>query len=235
MAHGTTQAVLGLGDGSDAPNASPVTTGADNTLDALVTSEVLASEITVDSTNLDGTATNVQAVLEELETQVQAAAAAHAALITGAHGVVLAAPLTDSAVAVSDVTVNADAGLNVAVAADSIYLVEAFLRFTAEVDGGCGLRVDFVPPANSTIFGSDVGAGDTPLFGSAGSVVALDTEVAIDDIGTTWHSLIHGVLLTTDTAGTLGISWAQKDSVDEDLTRKVGSYLKVTLIGANPA
>jgi hypothetical protein len=196
---------------------------------------VSAANVTVDSTSLDGTETTVQGVFEELETQVQLAATTHAALITGTHGVVLAAPLADSSATASDVTVNADAGLSVAVAADSIYLVECFLRFTAETDGGCGLRADFTVPANSTIFGSDVGAGDTPLFGSAGSVVALDTEVAIDDIGTTWHSLIHGVLLTTDTAGNLGLSWAQKDSVDEDLIRKVGSYLQVTLIGANPA
>jgi hypothetical protein len=83
MPHGTTQAALGLGDGSKIGTDGNVA-DADNTLDALVTLEVLAAEITVDSTNLDGTATTVQAVLEELETQVQLAASTHVTA-TGAH------------------------------------------------------------------------------------------------------------------------------------------------------
>ena len=83
MAHGTTQAALGLGDGAKIGTDGNAA-DADNTLDALVTAEVLAAEITVDSTNLDGTATTVQAVLEELETQVQTAASTHVSA-TGAH------------------------------------------------------------------------------------------------------------------------------------------------------
>ena len=39
---------------------------------------IAATAVTVDSTNLDGTATNVQTVFEELETQVQAAVTTHA-------------------------------------------------------------------------------------------------------------------------------------------------------------
>jgi hypothetical protein len=47
-----------------------------------------ASAISVDSTNLDGTQITVQGVLEELETQVQAAASTHAGtdLSTSVHG-----------------------------------------------------------------------------------------------------------------------------------------------------
>lgn len=177
------------------------------------------------------TETDGQALFEEIDTALVALAADDDA-ITGVHGVVLAAPLADSAVAASDVTVNADAGLSVAVIADSIYLLEAVLRFTAEVDGGCGVRVDFTVPANTTITGSSLNGS---LFGDGTSVVALDTEVTEDDIGTSYEVKIVGQVATTDTAGNVGVSWAQKDSVDEDLTRKVGSYLKLTRIGANPA
>lgn len=178
--------------------------------------------------------TDIHEVRDDI-TALEAANTAQAttnAAITGVHGVLLAAPLADSAVVASDVTVNADAGLSVTVEADSIYLLECVLRFTAEVDGGCGVRVDFTVPANTTITGASLNGS---LFGDGTSVVALDTEVTEDDIGTSYEVKIIGQVVTTDTAGAVGVSWAQKDSVDEDLTRKVGSYLKLTLIGANPA
>jgi hypothetical protein len=80
VTHGTDKAVFGLGDGSDAPNGGPVTTGADNTIDALTGTQAEldahtadatdahdASAVSVDSTGLVGVGTDVQTVLGELD------------------------------------------------------------------------------------------------------------------------------------------------------------------------
>ncbi len=67
MAHGTDQAVLGLGDGSDAPNAGPVTTGADNRLETLVEGSTvdLATQAELDTVSSAVTAVGVE--VDELQ------------------------------------------------------------------------------------------------------------------------------------------------------------------------
>jgi hypothetical protein len=191
MPHGTTQAVLGLGDGSVIGTGGNVA-DADNTLDALVTSEVGASEITIADAGSYTAQTTVEAALQEVYGKLPS-------------GVTLAADYTIG----TDATPNAT-GLALPVRANTTYAFELAAIVTASTN--CGVRFGWTVPAaatmetTATIIDADDSLISQPGGDQTNEVNYLTSALSEDLV------LIKGRVVVGATAGTFTVKFAQDTS-----------------------
>lgn len=197
MAHGTDQAIVGLGDGSDAPNAGPVTTGADNRLETIVegstidlatqaeldahTADTLnahaASAILVDSTSLTGTAVDVQASLVEIDDLLDAhiadAADAHSEITTLNTYKPVFSHLTADSAARNATTTLLDSGLTVTLPIAGTYVLDALVMYITAAAADISFKWDGTATVTGTVGTSDIIAYPGALAGGDGSTPGL--------------------------------------------------------------
>lgn len=142
-------------------------------------------------------------------------------LADGATSVITTSVLgTDQTVTNSATRVNASAALLIDAEADSTYTAEWDLYLTGSSDAD--FKVGPVLTSGSTVIGS---AGDGITLD--GTFVAAATTVTIPTAGTTAVHARVTATFTVDTAGTVGISWAQATATSAETTAiKAGSVLR---------
>lgn len=213
MAHGTTQAILGLGDGSNigAPNAAD----ADNTLDALVTSEVLAAEINIADAGGYTSNTQVEAALQELYS----------------YKPVFSTLTADSADIQTDTLT--DSGLVVTLPVAGTYTIEALLFYTT----AAAADIDFKFVAGTATITATVGTSDIAVINAPGGDATAARVPTL--IGTSWTTaqelattgapadaspaFYKGKIVAT-VAGTVKIQFAQGTTDASNTHVGAGSY-----------
>lgn len=219
MAHGNTQAVLGLGDGSNigAPNAAD----ADNTLDALVTVDVVASEINITDTAGDYTATTIEAALAEIADK----------------GRVEFSTLTADSADVNNSTTLVASGLTVNVVPGT-YEVEALLAVTTAAAADIKFKFDGTATVTATVGTSDLflvngpgGADGTVAFVPIILPTSWTTAVTYATTGALAVSpfFFKGKIVVT-VAGTILVQFAQGTADISNTHIDSGSYLKLTKV-----
>jgi len=132
-----------------------------------------------------------------------------------------------------------DDHLVLAVAADSVYIVEAFLIYRANVSAD--FKLAFTWPASATMsFGSiggdlDAGGGDnnTVKLQARQRATSGSTTLTYASIGTGSETSLRvtGLLITGATAGNLQLKWAQNTAHASDAILMEDSWLSLRKVG----
>ncbi len=209
---------------------------------------IAATAVTVDSTNLDGTATNVQTVLEELETQVQLAASTHAGAADPHTGY-----LRESVMSEANAVDLTDGGSTVlhqhAAGAASVTVEEDNVNVGAALtlDFGTGFDLTFasdeaeiaIDLTELTAFTDhsarheDGGADEISIAALSGEPAVLPALRAVDFlVGTATAELSGEIAVGTTPGGELGGTWA---SPTVDATHSGSAHLAFDDTGAPAA
>ncbi|GAA1977448.1 hypothetical protein [Kitasatospora viridis] len=147
---------------------------------------------------------------------------------TGAGGYLLARRTADSAAVTNNTTLAADSALTVNVAANAVYTVTGVLGFQASTTGD--IKVQFVGPSGAT-FDWVATAQDSTGTSAVGTVITGRAAITDAQVfggrgaGSTNTALINGLLVTSSTAGSFGVQWAQGASDGTGTLMKAASYL----------
>lgn len=231
MAHGTSQAILGLGDGSNigAPNAAD----ANNTLDALAATQTEidahtadtadahdASAVSVLDTATDWVGTDVEAVLAEVAD----------------NGRTYFSTLTADSADIQNDTLTAS-GLTVTVVPGT-YEVEALVAVTTAAAADIKFKFDGTATVTATVGVSDLflingpgGADATVAFVPVLLPTSWTTAVTYATTGALADSpfFFKGKLVVT-VAGTILVQFAQGTTNASNTHVDKGSYLKLTKV-----
>lgn len=218
MAHGNTQAVLGLGDGSNigAPNAAD----ADNTLDALVAVDVLASDISITDSAGEYAATTIEAALAEIADR----------------GRTYFSTLTADSADIQNDTLTAS-GLTVSVVPGT-YELEALLAVTSAALADIKFKFGGTATVTATAGTSDIylingpgGADGTVAYIPALLPTSWTTAKTYATTGALADSpfFFKGKLVVT-VAGTIIVEFAQGTTNASNTHVDSGSYLKLTKV-----
>lgn len=134
----------------------------------------------------------------------------------------------------STTTVTLDPDLQVAVAADAVYFVEFWLWPAAFL--ASDFRSEWSVPSGASGFKAVLGPGSSASDGSANNVAmrcgvhGFDTEVVYSGVrdSTGSFQVVEWGVVTTDDAGTLGLSWAQGTSGASASRLSIHSNMTVT-------
>lgn len=121
-----------------------------------------------------------------------------------------------------------DDELFVSVAANAVYIVENLLHFDGDVGGD--LKIQYSAPAGASMryWGSSLDAAATTYAGDQSSSYDLTTATVGSGaigVGTMVSWFIKGLLITSGTAGTLRLQWAQRTAFATRTRIFDGSYL----------
>jgi hypothetical protein len=134
----------------------------------------------------------------------------------------------------SSTTLQDDDDLTVSVLANTVYTVQAMLRYDGATTGD--MKYKFVVPSGASFLYANM-IPATSITGSAGNTTNFagfdDTQtlsVGAAGAGTTLAIAISGLLVVGGTAGTFKLQWAQQTS-DATATRMfAGSFLRATKV-----
>lgn len=241
MAHGQQQAMFGLGKGTNAV-VDPV----DNDAEAILELELsegaalAASNVTVDSTTLAGTATTVQGALDEIDDVANAAAVAATVATENAVNLSyrpLFSRLTADSAARNATTTLLASGLTVTVGVGTYHL-EALVMYITAAAADISFKWGGTATVTGTIGTSDIVAFPGALAGGDGSTPGLGillptswtTESEAPFTNTAAHTatpVIFKGVLTTTVGGTIILEFTQGTSDASDTKIKAGSWLKL--------
>lgn len=125
----------------------------------------------------------------------------------------------------STVTLTADPDLTVAVSANAVYVVKFSLLYKGAATGTGDFKFGFAVPPGATFAGGFLGIAN-PLGVTVGPVTASSTLVSYGN-GTAnplWCE-VNATLVTSGTAGSLTLTWAQNTSIATATTLMAGSSL----------
>lgn len=135
----------------------------------------------------------------------------------------------DQSVTSSTALVN-DTALSVTVAANATYqLMDCVLFYNGAAQGTADLKFQFTGPAGSTLnmtalaFPTSGGFGGTVFSGITG--LSATRTAGTNGSSNTLPALLYGTLVTTATAGTFQLQWAQNTSNATATIIKAGSVL----------
>jgi hypothetical protein len=115
----------------------------------------------------------------------------------------------------STITRTADPELQLPVEANAEYVIEAYIRYSGVVAGGMSLQLTG-PSGSSGSWGArTINVGETAASGLSSAVrTPIGTAKDFEAISTTSAQTINisGRLITSSTAGTFSVDWAQDDS-----------------------
>ncbi len=125
-------------------------------------------------------------------------------------------------------TLAADPDLTLAVAANSVYLVEAYLPYTSSPAGTTsGLKVGLAFPAGGEIR-CNVTSSVNSAMGVAGRLHNSGAEVGQNNgSAQNTHMEIRGMVQTAGTAGNVAVTWAQNNLSADSTTVRKFAYLKL--------
>lgn len=140
----------------------------------------------------------------------------------------LAYKFVDEPLASSAVLQN-DNELFLSVAANACYTLDCWIQFTATA--GVDIKVAWTFPAGSTMAFAALGTGTVNFTDHDASVVAGGTSRGARGNGATPQSInARGHLLTSGTAGTLQLQWAQNASNVAATTVLAGSWIRLNRV-----
>lgn len=145
--------------------------------------------------------------------------------------VLLVRRTADHAGITSSTTLADDGVLQLAVAANSVYVLQAMIVYTASAAGD--IKLGWSGPSGATLTWTPCGL-TTTTSASAGSVrlpskTISDTDIpGAVDVSTPVTALPTGLLVVGATAGTFKLQWAQGTSDATATVVKAGSYLMLT-------
>ncbi len=124
-------------------------------------------------------------------------------------------------------TLAADADLTLAVEANSVYLVEAYLPYTSNPAGvTSGLKVGLDFPGGGSIR-CNVTSSINSAMGVAGRLHTAGAEVGQNNgSAQNTHMEIRGMVQTAGTAGNVAVTWAQNNLSEDSTTVRKFAYLK---------
>ena len=130
----------------------------------------------------------------------------------------------------SNTTLTADRHLIVPMAANAMYDLVGLIDYEADATGD--LKYQFTLPAAATMNYAWIGftAADA-MTDNAGNVAATVTTVGGGGAGVARGNTITGSIVTSSTAGNLGLNWAQSSSVATATILHQYSYLKLVRVG----
>lgn len=122
----------------------------------------------------------------------------------------------------SSTTLQNDDHLFVSVAANTTYLLELDFVFSANASGD--LKTTFTVPSGTT--------GSLNMTSDAGTStgVSMTSTAVWDGTGTDEQARIFGRVVTSSTAGTVRLQWAQNASFGTGTIIRNGSFLRITRI-----
>lgn len=123
-----------------------------------------------------------------------------------------------------------DTALTVAVAANTTYAIEGFLAY--DTSATADIKVAFTAPAGATLLWSPLGLAGSSS-GTSGSIdqrTLTTNNLALGGAGAGTNAVANprGTLVTSSTAGSLTLQWAQNAAEVSDTKVKTGSWLKLT-------
>lgn len=152
------------------------------------------------------------------------------------NSLITAAIKTTSEAVTSSTTLQNDDALFVSVAASATYRMDLLLLHDSDATAAADIKVGWTGPAGATMHWGVVGANtastSSTTVPNSNMQTALITETASfgggDSTGTT--ALVAGTLVTSTTAGTLQLQWAQETSNAVATNVRAGSHLVLTRI-----
>ncbi|MEU8469609.1 hypothetical protein AB0F30_17075 [Streptomyces sp. NPDC029006] len=153
-------------------------------------------------------------------------------LARGQYPLTVARKTVDETVT-SSVTVQDDDQLTLAVAANSVYMLEAFLIYDGDTAGD--LRITFTGPTGATMDWTPNGASTAQASGT-GSIklerqpLGQESTLGASGAGAKAVAMPRGVLVTGSTAGSLTLRWAQATASATATTVFANSLIRLTKI-----
>jgi hypothetical protein len=129
---------------------------------------------------------------------------------------------------VSSTTLQDDNDLTVSVAASSVYVLDAMLKYDSSTTSD--LKISWVGPAGATLSWTatvliEAAASQQDVQMLPGAALGASSVLGVASAGGTTYAFIRGLLVVAGTAGTFKLQWAQQTSGGTNTNMLADSYI----------